>query len=204
MNLKNNFKDILCDKTILESTLIALSETWLGEEENHLIDGYKSHFNSVGPGKSIEVYFKIFKHVIDVKKEKMQLSNLESSTMDVIAVYRSEQSNTMELLDHIFDLIPLERNTVICRDFNICYMSQRNNRIDYWAEMGQEGTWIDSVFVQVTSWYIGLDIKILTTSAASKTPFIRLAGSINISTASSHGPPLLIGNYSNVHYQSLQ
>ena len=72
--------------------------------------------------------------VIDVKKDKMQLSKLESSTLDVIAVYRSEQGNAMELLDHIIDLIPPERNTVICGDFNICYMSQRNNRITKYLE----------------------------------------------------------------------
>ena len=29
MNPKNNFEDIIFDKTIMESTLVAFSETWL-------------------------------------------------------------------------------------------------------------------------------------------------------------------------------
>ena len=32
MNLNNTYKDIVSDRTLLESTLLALSETWLLEE----------------------------------------------------------------------------------------------------------------------------------------------------------------------------
>ena len=71
------------------------------------------------------------------------------------------------------------------------------------GKMGRVGTWIDSVFVQVTAWYIGLDIKILITTAKAEHPFIIVTGSIDHINESSDGPQLLIGNYSNVHYQSL-
>ena len=74
---------------------------------------------------------------------------------------------------------------------------------DYWEKMGRVGTWIDSVFVQVTAWYIGLDIKILVTTAKAEHPFIIVTGSIDHINESSDGPQLLLGNYSNVHYQSL-
>ena len=74
---------------------------------------------------------------------------------------------------------------------------------DYWAHMGLEGTWVDSIFVQVAAWYIGLDMKILVTSAKAENPFIIVTGSINNINESSDGPQLLLGNYSNVHYQSL-
>ena len=53
------------------------------------------------------------------------------------------------------------------------------------------------MFVQVTAWFLGLDIKILTTSATQKTPFIVLYGDINNVDKLSSGPPLLIGNYTN-------
>ena len=135
MDLRNNFEDIVCDKTILESTSVAFSETWLNEEENLQINGYKSHFISVGPGKGLAVYFKddIFQPVKDIQKDKMPVSKLKSSNLDVIAVYRSEQGNPSELLNHIMDLSP-SANTVICRDFNICYLSQRNNKITKYLE----------------------------------------------------------------------
>merc|ERR1712030_150524 len=44
MNLNNTFQDILSDSTLLQSTLLALSETWLLEETGFYIKGYKSHF----------------------------------------------------------------------------------------------------------------------------------------------------------------
>ena len=136
MNLMNNYADILKDKTIMESTLIAFSETWLQPETTPSINGYKSHFNSVGPGKGIAVFFKddIFKHSFDIKSDKMQLTKMESPKLDVIAVYRSEQGNSVELLEHIKDLITPTKTTVVCGDFNICYLSTRNNRITKYLE----------------------------------------------------------------------
>ena len=38
----------------------------------------------------------------------------------------------------------------------------------YWVEMGQDGNWVDSVFVQVTAWFMGLDILIFTTTSKPK------------------------------------
>ena len=51
--------------------------------------------------------------------------------------------------------------------------------IDYWVNMGRDGTWVDSVFIQVTAWYIGLDIRLLTTSSKPDNPFIVISGNIN-------------------------
>ena len=101
-----------------------------------MLDGYKSHFNIVGPGKELAVYFKEdnFEHVQYVKKDKMQLTKLKSSRMDIIAVYRSEQGNSSELLEHIKELITPEKNTIICGDFNICYFANRRNRVSKYLE----------------------------------------------------------------------
>ena len=74
---------------------------------------------------------------------------------------------------------------------------------EYWNEMGKEGVWVDTVFVQLTAWYIGLDIKILTTSSTPENPFIIVSGNIDASSIAVRGPPLLLGYYTNVHYQSL-
>ena len=53
MNLTHNYEDLLRDKTIMKSSIIALSETWLEVNESLAIDGYKAHFNSNGPGKGL-------------------------------------------------------------------------------------------------------------------------------------------------------
>ena len=135
MNLKNSHIDLQQDKTILKSTIIALTETWLDITELE-IDGYKSHFNSVGPGKGIAVYIQDdnFKPTLDIKQEKMQLTKLESQELEVIIVYRSEQGNTSELLSNLQNMIRHGVATVICGDFNICYQATRNNRITKYLE----------------------------------------------------------------------
>ena len=75
--------------------------------------------------------------------------------------------------------------------------------LEYWEEMGKDAVWVDAVFVQLTAWYIGLDIKILTTSSTPENPFIIVSGNISNSSDVKIGPPLILGNYTNVHYQSL-
>ena len=73
----------------------------------------------------------------------------------------------------------------------------------YWNEMAQDGTWVDHMFVQMIAWYMELDILILTTSSLPENPFIYISGNINKNSKGDKGPPLLLGNYTNVHYQSL-
>ena len=50
---------------------------------------------------------------------------------------------------------------------------------------------------------MNLDIMILTTSSRSEDPFIHLHGNITEIPGNLSGPPLILGNYTNVHYQSL-
>ena len=64
----------------------------------------------------------------------------------------------------------------------------------------KEGTWVDHIFIQMTAWYMTLDITILTTSSKPENPFIIIKGKENDAGS---GPPLILGNYTNIHYQSL-
>ena len=77
------------------------------------------------------------------------------------------------------------------------------NWIEYWNRMSREGTWVDSHFVQFTAFYIELDIYIITPSSIPGNPFIKIQGNISNMETPSPGPKLFIGNYTNVHYQSL-
>ena len=69
--------------------------------------------------------------------------------------------------------------------------------------MAQDGTWVDHIFVQMIAWYMELDLLIVTTSSQPDNPFIFISGNINNIPAPDSIPPLLLGNYTNVHYQSL-
>jgi CRISPR/Cas system-associated endoribonuclease Cas2 len=136
MNLSNNFDEIIYDNTLKESTLLALSETWLDQQNTFNINGYKAHYNSIGPGKGLALYYKseIFKPGLEIKEVRMQISKLESKELDVIIVYRSEQGNLTDLVEHMKKLINIGVNTVVTGDFNICYFSNRNNKITKYLE----------------------------------------------------------------------
>ena len=56
--MNNNYEDIVSDRTLMESLIIALSETWLDQKTILNINGYKAHFNSIGPGKGLALYLK--------------------------------------------------------------------------------------------------------------------------------------------------
>jgi hypothetical protein len=136
MNLSNNFDEIIYDQTLKESTLLALSETWLDQKTTFNINGYKSHYNSIGPGKGLALYYKseIFKLGPEIKEDKMQISKLQSMEVEVIIVYRSEQGNLTDLAEHLKKLISTEVNTVVTGDFNLCYVSNRNNKVTKYLE----------------------------------------------------------------------
>ena len=136
MNLNVHYEDILCDGTLQQSSIIALSETWLEKETELQINGYTAHFNSIGPGKGLAVYIKddMFKKTVTINLEKMQIMKLESQFLDFLTVYRSEQGNSTELLQHIKESINQNSATVISGDFNICYNSHRNNKITKFLE----------------------------------------------------------------------
>ena len=64
----------------------------------------------------------------------MQITVLESNELKIIIVYRSEQGNITELYQHIKDDILDEKSTVIAGDLNICYQTQRSNKITKFLE----------------------------------------------------------------------
>ena len=120
----------------MESTIICLSETWLQEDDELEINGYKAHFNSVGPSKGIAVYLKdsSFTPTDEMRSETMQLTKIKSKEIEIITVYRSNKGNTSELLEHIINMINDELATVILGDFNICYQTNKRNRISKFLE----------------------------------------------------------------------
>jgi exonuclease III len=120
----------------MESSIITFSETWLEQKTKIPLNGFKAHFNSIGPGKGLAIYMKddTFRPIIDIKQEKMQVSKLQSQDLDLITLYRSDQGNPTELLQHLKNLINNDMPTVVCGDFNICYQVSRNNRITQYLE----------------------------------------------------------------------
>ena len=131
-SLNKHFHDIETDELILKSDLIALQETWLDNDENRNdleIPGYELHLNSSGKGKGIATYYKtdIIEHVLDIKKENMQLSQFKSSVLDIIVLYRSQQGRQKELNEYLKRMKNIEKPQIIIGDFNFCYLAKTSS-----------------------------------------------------------------------------
>ena len=59
----------------------------------------------------------------------MQITKFSSKTLDVINVYRSSNGHSVELLNHLRDLLTMGKTVLITGDFNICYQTIGNNRL---------------------------------------------------------------------------
>ena len=128
-SLRKHIEDISSDAFLLKSDIICLQETWLQEDaisEDLQIPNFQLHLNSNGKGKGVAIYFKetIFQHECDIKKENMQLTKFNSSELNVIVVYRSQQGNQKALNDNIDLLTNHEKPELIIGDFNLCYLDK--------------------------------------------------------------------------------
>ena len=57
------------------------------------------------------------------------MTKISSEKIDIISVYRSGNSNQLEVEKSLFELIDKQKRTIICGDFNICYDKNRNNKL---------------------------------------------------------------------------
>ena len=115
------------------SDVICIQETWIEAEKDDIsnlqIIGFNAHFNSVGAGKGITTYFNNkFSLEEDITESKYQITKIVSEEKDVINVYRSANAPA-HFLEDLMSLINLYRHTFIIGDFNICYKSEKGNRI---------------------------------------------------------------------------
>ena len=116
------------------SDVICLTETWLKTDsivDQLNISGYQLHVNSAGEGKGIVLYYKLdtVSPFINLTKSKYQLSKLRSSEIDIIAVYKSQGAEDLELAEDLENIMDHQKVTIICGDFNLCYLEQKNNII---------------------------------------------------------------------------
>ena len=64
----------------------------------------------------------------DIADDKMQLTKLSGNEFDLIVVYKAPNGNDGQLQEHLKNLVHCNRSTMVCGDFNMCYLDHRNNR----------------------------------------------------------------------------
>jgi exonuclease III len=151
--LKKHFPDILSDEILMISDVICLQETWLEDDtpaDNLNITNYV-HLNSQGKGKGIAIYFRKDKlrHQLDIKEENLQLSKFTSDVIDLVVLYRSQNSDLKHLAQLLETLLDTEKPLLIVGDFNFCFMENSSNPTkkylhdDSFAQLVQEPTHIE-------------------------------------------------------------
>ena len=132
-SIKNKFENIRCDRSLLMSDILILTETWLEEDAdiaNYSLKSYTTNLNSRGRGKGIASYHKEnFKHIISINCEGFSISKLESEKLDVIGIYRSQGENEKNLIDKLTGIIDKEKTTIIGGDMNVCARAQPDNYV---------------------------------------------------------------------------
>ena len=138
-SLRKHYQDIISDALLCKSDMIALQEIWLESDEKREdleIPNYDLFLNSNGKGKGIATYIKkdIFTHNMDIKKENMQLTKFTSSTLDVIALYRSQQGSQKDLNHYIKTMETQGKPLLVVGDFNFCYLDSSTNQTKHFLE----------------------------------------------------------------------
>jgi hypothetical protein len=133
-SLIRHIEDIKKDPILSFSDVICLNETWMKsnmDDEQLNIPEYELHLNSNGVGKGIGTYFKsgLISPEVDITKSRAQITLLSSPELDVVNVYRSQGMNNAELAHDLKDIINNSKFTLICGDFNLCYVDDRDNEV---------------------------------------------------------------------------
>ena len=140
--LKPHMEDLRADPTLKKADLIHICESWVsedGDEDDQLqLQGYRSSFVSVGPGKGLVTYSRAcFEHVRDIKRPNFQITMFSSHHLDSIHVYRSADGSLREIRDHLQELLVINKSIIISGDFNICLDKDPNNLItNYLQQQG--------------------------------------------------------------------
>ena len=62
-----------------------------------------------------------------VKQSDLQISRISSIDVDIISVYRS--ASCKNAFEHISKLIVCDKTTIICGDFNVCFIKKKSNQL---------------------------------------------------------------------------
>ena len=132
-SMKNKFKHIKADKSLLKSDVIVLTETWLEPkqmEKDYELENFSKSLSSKGRGKGIAVYFNHqFLHVKNIDADGFTISKLSSKNVDVIGIYKSRDGDSRDLMTQLDNLITENKTTIIGGDFNVCVLRCPNNLI---------------------------------------------------------------------------
>ena len=138
-SLYGHLIDIRNDEKLLQSDVLHLQETSLASdfpEEELQIEGYTASFIKIGRGKGIGSYTseKVNHQILaSVSEPNLQICKASllhkrrdsSNEIHMTNIYRKVE----DLIDHLLDLIEVNKATLITGDLNICNLKEPQNRL---------------------------------------------------------------------------
>ena len=130
-----NLSHLLEDRSLQNSSLILLQETWHQPGSNGpSVDGFENHFNSgtVWRGNGISCFWKDDFHIEQAFwSPDFQVSKISNPKYDILNVYYKNKSEN-EFLFCLNSLIVDFTKTIVVGDFNINYKEREKSRILRW------------------------------------------------------------------------
>jgi len=138
-SLRKHVEDVKTDAMLLQGDVIMLQETWLeegeGEQGRYQLEGYRSYFTSVGPGKGVAVYVKEGLTILSVSKftdANIQLTKVVMKELEIINIYRSQDEPLPSAAHHLQNHIHPVKDTLIVGDDNVC--ASKTNQLSNYLE----------------------------------------------------------------------
>ena len=137
-SLVNRFDNVKADVGLRQSDILVLAETWIQntfEVDSFELDNYEVHLNSTGRGKGLAVFYKMHvERVADHNEDNINITKLELTKMDVIAVYRSADGTWDSLTNKLTEILDLSKTTMVFGDMNICNKKRPENKLKRFLE----------------------------------------------------------------------
>lgn len=136
-SLQKHLEDVKADNVILKSDVICLTETWLIPQTNpqlYQIPGFTCQTSSTGRGAGVAVYIRnefacgVPRPVTFATKE-CQAIRISLSSLDILAVYRSPNTDINTCIQTVLKGIDSSKSTLICGDFNVPIQYNKSNSL---------------------------------------------------------------------------
>ena len=138
-SLVNKFENIKSDKSLQQSDILVLAETWIPKntdtKDKFKLENYETHLNSSGRGKGLAIFQKQgYGQIRDHNEENINITMIELGDLDIIAVYRSTDGNVGNLIHKLEDIINISKSTMVIGDMNLCNKKMPTNELRKFLE----------------------------------------------------------------------
>ena len=104
-SIENKFSWIESDLSVQSADVLFLCETWLKESDTNLsLPGYSTSFNNVGRGHGTVTFFKNFTVDCDIHLNRINVTKLSNTFLDVIGIYISSDGD-LDCLVHLLEAL---------------------------------------------------------------------------------------------------